>query len=109
MHTGPDLAFDRIVHLTKLVFNTKGVVILVVDGEEWFKSEWGMSMHVKGAARELNREKDVGKAQGLGQAMSFCGHAILQHADEPLIVLDSWLDWRFPKNVGLSLVFPSSN
>ncbi|KAJ7739315.1 hypothetical protein B0H14DRAFT_2990917 [Mycena olivaceomarginata] len=99
MHTGPDLAFDRIAHLAKLVFNTKGVVISVVDGEEeWFKSEWGMSMRVKGAAREVDWEKDVGKAQGLGRAMSFCGHAILQRADEPLIVLDSRLDWRFAKN-----------
>lgn len=34
MNTGPDLNFDRIAHLAKLVFNTKGVLISVVDGEE---------------------------------------------------------------------------
>lgn len=32
--TGPDLNFDRIAHLTKLVFNTKGVFLSLVDGNE---------------------------------------------------------------------------
>ncbi|KAJ6496474.1 atypical/HisK protein kinase, partial [Mycena vitilis] len=56
MNTGPDLNFDRIAHLAKLVFNTKGVWISVVDGDE--------------------------ECRG----------------DEPMIVLDSRLDWRFAKN-----------
>ncbi|KAJ7678532.1 hypothetical protein B0H17DRAFT_1078584 [Mycena rosella] len=82
MNTGPDLNFDRIAHLAKLVFNTKGVVISVVDGEsEWFKSEWGIS-----------------KAHSCAREESFCGHAILQRGDEPMIVLDSQRDWRFAKN-----------
>ncbi|KAK7032859.1 histidine kinase [Favolaschia claudopus] len=82
MHTGPDLNFDRIAHLAKLVFNTKGVLISVVDGEEeWFKSEWGLN-----------------KTYRVVRATSFCGHAILQRGDEPLIVLDTELDWRFAKN-----------
>lgn len=33
-NTGPDLNFDRIAHLAKLVFNTKGVVISLIDGNE---------------------------------------------------------------------------
>jgi hypothetical protein len=37
--TGPDLNFDRIAHLAKLVFNTKGVYISLVDGDE----QWVMS------------------------------------------------------------------
>lgn len=39
-NTGSDLNFDRIAHLAKLVFNTKGVFISLVDGnEQWLKSE----------------------------------------------------------------------
>jgi hypothetical protein len=38
-NTGPDLNFDRIAHLAKLVFNTKGVYISLVDGDE----QWVMS------------------------------------------------------------------
>ncbi|KAJ3840744.1 atypical/HisK protein kinase [Lentinula raphanica] len=33
-NTGSDLNFDRIAHLAKLVFNTKGVFISLVDGTE---------------------------------------------------------------------------
>lgn len=33
-NTGPDMNFDRIAHLAKLVFNTKGVVISLIDGGE---------------------------------------------------------------------------
>ncbi|PPR02605.1 hypothetical protein CVT24_002176 [Panaeolus cyanescens] len=37
--TGPDANFDRIAHLAKLVFSTKGVMISLIDGnEQWFKS-----------------------------------------------------------------------
>jgi len=32
-NTGPDLNFDRIAHLAKLVFNTKGVYISLLDGD----------------------------------------------------------------------------
>lgn len=32
--TGPDLNFDRIAHLAKLVFNTKGVKIMLIDGKD---------------------------------------------------------------------------
>lgn len=40
MHTNPDVNFDRIAYLTKLVFSTKIVVVSLVDGtEEWYKME----------------------------------------------------------------------
>ncbi|KAG5645549.1 hypothetical protein DXG03_005824 [Asterophora parasitica] len=53
-NTGPDLNFDRIAHLAKLVFSTKGVVVSLIDGNE--------------------------------------------HGDEPMVILDTHLDWRFAKN-----------
>ncbi|KAF4614071.1 hypothetical protein D9613_007880 [Agrocybe pediades] len=81
LNTGPDNNFDRIAHLAKLVFNTKGVLISLIDRhDQWIKSEWGL------------------KTPNGGRAQSFCGHAILQQGDEPMIVLDSLKDWRFEKN-----------
>ncbi|KAL0954638.1 hypothetical protein HGRIS_003593 [Hohenbuehelia grisea] len=80
-NTGPDLNFDRIAHLAKLVFNTKGVVISLIDGQDqWFKSEWGV------------------KSPSCARGHSLCAHAILQRGDEPMVILDSHLDWRFAKN-----------
>ncbi|KAG6832830.1 hypothetical protein H0H92_009449 [Tricholoma furcatifolium] len=80
-NTGPDLNFDRIAHLAKLVFNAKGVVISLIDGnEQWYKSEWGI------------------QATTFARAHSICAHAILHRGDEPMIVLDTHKDWRFAKN-----------
>ncbi|KDR78910.1 hypothetical protein GALMADRAFT_224162 [Galerina marginata CBS 339.88] len=80
-NTGPDMNFDRIAHLAKLVFSTKGVIISLIDSnEQWFKSEWGL------------------KTPSCARAHSFCGHAILQRGDEPMVILDSYKDWRFKKN-----------
>ncbi|KAF8907335.1 hypothetical protein CPB84DRAFT_1844033 [Gymnopilus junonius] len=80
-NTGPDLNFDRIAHLAKLVFNTKGVIISLIDThEQWFKSEWGL------------------KTLSCSRTHTFCGHAILQRGDEPMVVLDTSKDWRFEKN-----------
>ena len=33
-YTGPDMNFDRIAHLAKLVFNTKGVMVSLIDSNE---------------------------------------------------------------------------
>ena len=33
-NTSPDTNFDRIAHLAKLVFNTRGVTISLIDGGE---------------------------------------------------------------------------
>lgn len=35
-HTGSDINFDRIAHLAKLVFNTKGVHISLLDAGEQY-------------------------------------------------------------------------
>jgi hypothetical protein len=37
-NTGPDINFERIEHLTKLVFSTKTVVISLIDGNEQYVS-----------------------------------------------------------------------
>ncbi|KAJ7593541.1 hypothetical protein C8J56DRAFT_931317 [Mycena floridula] len=80
-NTGSDINFDRIAHLAKLVFQTKAVMISLVDGnEQWFKSEWGINV------------------SSIPRGRSFCGHAILQRDDEPMVVLDTHLDWRFHRN-----------
>ncbi|GAW01976.1 histidine kinase [Lentinula edodes] len=80
-NTGSDLNFDRIAHLAKLVFNTKGVFISLLDGnEQWFKSEWGLKMN------------------SYSRVQSFCAHAILQRNDEPMVILDTLQDWRFANN-----------
>ena len=40
MFTGPDMNFERLTHLIKLVFNTKMVMISLIDSKvQWFKSE----------------------------------------------------------------------
>ncbi|RXK37056.1 hypothetical protein M231_05644 [Tremella mesenterica] len=81
LHTAADVNFDRIAHLTKLVFNPKMVLIVLMDGErQWHKTH--ASMGAEEAAR----------------ISSFCGHAVLGRTDEPFVVLDSHLDWRFKKN-----------
>jgi hypothetical protein len=35
-NTGPDINFERIEHLTKLVFSTKTVIISLIDGNEQY-------------------------------------------------------------------------
>ncbi|KAL5526390.1 hypothetical protein ACEPAF_8113 [Sanghuangporus sanghuang] len=81
VHTMPDVNFDRIAYLTKLVFSTKIVVVSLIDeDEEWFKMESGMGM------------------QTLPRDISFSAHAILQRGDEPTVVLDTRRDWRFSMN-----------
>ncbi|EJD49061.1 hypothetical protein AURDEDRAFT_112771 [Auricularia subglabra TFB-10046 SS5] len=81
LNTSPDMNFERLVNLVKLVFQTKVVTISLVDAnKEWFKSELGM--HVPSVVREE----------------SFCAHAILQKHGEPLVVLNAAEDWRFANN-----------
>lgn len=104
MHTGPDLNFDRIAHLAKLVFNTKGVVLSVVDGEEeWFKSECALFVEMRGIHADcfflLFFAGGSSKVHSCPRSSSFSGHAILQRDEEPMVVLDSHFDWRFANNV----------
>ncbi|TFK93960.1 hypothetical protein K466DRAFT_477486 [Polyporus arcularius HHB13444] len=80
-NTGRDSNFDRIAHLVKLVFNTRIVMITLVDGTEQFmKAESGFG------------------SNNMPRTSALCAHAILQPDDEPMIVLDAQDDWRFAKN-----------
>ncbi|KAJ9118740.1 hypothetical protein QFC22_003961 [Naganishia vaughanmartiniae] len=81
LHTAPDVNFDRIAHLAKLVFSSKIVLISLVDeNENWNKVEIGLGAH------------------HMPRVNTFCGHSILAKNDEPLVVLDSKQDWRFAGN-----------
>ncbi|KAH7925472.1 hypothetical protein BV22DRAFT_1046735 [Leucogyrophana mollusca] len=80
-NTGPDVNFDRIVHLVKLVFNTRGVSISLVDSTE----------------------------HRCPRLTAFSAHTILQRGDEPTVILDTRKDWRFAKNRRQPLVTGSSN
>ncbi|KAH9057814.1 Fph type histidine kinase [Lactarius vividus] len=80
-NTGPDTNFERIEHLTKLVFSTKTVIICLIDeNEQWTKSASGWA------------------SPTFPRTGSICAHAILQRGDEPMVVLDTRADWRFAKN-----------
>jgi hypothetical protein len=60
LYSAPDVNFDRIAHMAKLVFNTKIVLIALIDsGVQWHKSQSGLG------AEEVSR------------VSSFCGHSIL--------------------------------
>lgn len=82
--------FDRIAHLVKLVFNTKLVLIsLVGENEQIFQTEMGGG----GNMSLPSLQKSAG-----ARDCSFCAHSILQDGDEPILVLDTWRDWRFAGN-----------
>lgn len=60
LHTSPDINFDRIAHMTKLVFSPKIVLITLIDADEQvFKAESGLGMH------------------RTPRLSSFCSHSIL--------------------------------
>nr|XP_019011088.1 two-component system sensor protein [Kwoniella pini CBS 10737]OCF49869.1 two-component system sensor protein [Kwoniella pini CBS 10737] len=81
LHTAPDMNFDRIAHMTKLVFNPKIVLIALIDSDtQWHKTESGLD------AEEASR------------ISSFCSHSVLVRSGEPFVVLDSTQDWRFKSN-----------
>jgi hypothetical protein len=81
LHTAGDLNFDRIVHMVKLVFNTRIVFLSLIDSDvQWYKSQTGF-----------------GGTQS-ARTTGFCGHTLLVDSDEPFVVLDTHLDWRFAKN-----------
>lgn len=85
-----DVNFDRIGHLVRLVFNTKIVLVsLVGTNSQMFQS-------VVGGGAELD-QAILQRIAG-SRYCSFCGHAILQQSDEPLVILDAAKDWRFMGN-----------
>lgn len=60
LHTSPDVNFDRIAHMAKLVFNTKMVIIGLTDAEsQWHKTETGLG------------------SQEVSRISSFCSHTLL--------------------------------
>ncbi|TXT08917.1 hypothetical protein VHUM_02391 [Vanrija humicola] len=80
-HTAGDPNFDRIVHMAKLVFNTRLVLLNFIDSDtQWLKSQTAF------ARPERARN----------QTMS--AHAILNNSPEPFVVLDTDSDWRFMNN-----------
>ncbi|WWC89244.1 uncharacterized protein L201_004163 [Kwoniella dendrophila CBS 6074] len=81
LHSAPDLNFDRIAHMAKLVFNPKIVLIALIDSDtQWHKTQSGLG------AEEASR------------ISSFCSHSVLARSDEPFVVLDTKQDWRFENN-----------
>ncbi|KAI6133531.1 Fph type histidine kinase [Pisolithus croceorrhizus] len=73
-NTAPDINFDRIAHLVKLVFNTKIVLISLLDGTE---------QYVVSANHHFGTDSFL---------------LMIGRCDEPTIVLDTHTDWRFAKN-----------
>lgn len=71
------------------------------DRCRWFKSECAFAeLGMKPYCSDiLIRVGGSSKVYSCPRATSFSGHAILQRGDEPMIVLDSRLDWRFAKSV----------
>ncbi|KAL7421615.1 hypothetical protein Q5752_003384 [Cryptotrichosporon argae] len=60
LHTNPDSNFDRIAHMAKLVFNTKIVLLALIDGEQqWHKSHTGLG------------------SETASRISSFCSHSVL--------------------------------
>lgn len=81
LHTAGDINFDRIVHMVKLVFNTRIVFLSLIDSDQqWYKSQTGFGGTFS------------------PRVTGFCGHTLLVDSDEPFVILDTHLDWRFAKN-----------
>lgn len=109
LRSGQDVNFDRISHMAKLVFATRMVLISMVDDEDqWYKSESACSSlpspaPVAPAADEADLAILASLAGGLNvdcgpREPSLCAHVLLQNSPEPMIILDTHLDWRFKNN-----------
>ncbi|KAG6868316.1 hypothetical protein C0993_005041 [Termitomyces sp. T159_Od127] len=107
-NTGPDLNFDRIAHLAKLVFSTKGVVVSLIDGnEQWHKSICKYTSMIElFSVANLHQQLDFVQGESHQRPMrvltpsapmlSFNDSS--SRGDEPMVVLDTLSDWRFAKN-----------
>ena len=79
LDTPPEIEFDRITRLARILFGVKASVVSLVDEDrQWFKSACGLN------------------AEGTPRDRSFCAHTIM--TDKPLVVLDAALDERFANN-----------
>jgi diguanylate cyclase (GGDEF)-like protein len=75
----PEDAFDRITRMATRLLKVPIALVSLVDKDvQWFKSRCGFA------------------AEQTARAVSFCGHAILDH--EPLVVPDALEDPRFADN-----------
>lgn len=78
LHTSPDLNFDRIAHMAKLVFASKIVMIALIEGDtQWHKTQAGPRIDAQ-----------------VPRSSSFCAHAILSRyviseSDRPVRVTTS--------------------
>ncbi|KAI9512992.1 Fph type histidine kinase [Russula earlei] len=83
-NTGPDINFERIEHLTKLVFNTKTVIISLIDvNEQYVTVAWGFQ-------EITNRHPSTCSMAGMSSPW--------RSSDEPMVVPDTHADWRFANN-----------
>nr|CAG8515713.1 6615_t:CDS:10 [Entrophospora candida] len=81
LNTSSDVNFTRLVGLVKEHFKVPiSLISLVNESNQWFKAKEGLG------------------DDGTPREVSFCGHAILQEGDEPFVVPDALLDWRFKNN-----------
>ncbi|MEM9020217.1 MAG: SpoIIE family protein phosphatase [Planctomycetota bacterium] len=81
LDTPSEERFDRIVNLSKKVFNVPIAYIALIDSDrQWFKAKTGMCDILTETPRST----------------SFCGHTILQ--EQPLIIEDALKDERFHDN-----------
>ena len=81
LDTPPDAALDRLTALAARIFGVPIALVSLVDRDrQWFKSRHGLELC------------------GTHRDQSFCAHAILPHADGPLVVPDATRDPRFADN-----------
>ncbi len=79
LDTQAEERFDRIVEISKLLFNVPIALITLVDvNRQWFKANRGLG------------------AKSTARSVSFCGHAIA--GDDVMVVEDTLADERFDDN-----------
>ncbi|ORZ26331.1 hypothetical protein BCR41DRAFT_368416 [Lobosporangium transversale] len=78
LRTDPDPNFEHIVQLVANVMGTKGCVITLVD-----------HLQVSTKAQYPNAYTEAPRQH------SICSHTILRSSKDPLVVLDTYADWRF--------------
>src|SRR4051812_15615562 len=80
LDTPSEPAFDRIVNLTRRVFDVPIVLVSLIERErQWFKARCGL---------------DVAETP---RSVSFCSHAI-RTPDRPFVITDATRDTRFADN-----------
>ncbi|OZJ06536.1 hypothetical protein BZG36_00586 [Bifiguratus adelaidae] len=79
-HTNDDVNFDRIINLTAKLFDASICVISLINtDEQWIKADKGFGLKTT------------------KRSHTFCGHTILNHAGNPMVVLDASKVGGLPK------------